>query len=204
MLHGRRSCERRKRYSVFLRKKKHTAHTAETACERMVASGALHAHIENKDKERVERDVEHGADGDGEHRRKAEALRRNEGIQPQREHDEQRADAVDEEIAAPVRHRPRRRPEGADKRLAENQHRRREHDAEQHEQYRSRIEYAARLLLLPFPEEDARQRRAAQPHEVGEGAHDEGDGKNDAQPRDGEGAFLSGNGADVHPVHEII
>ena len=63
---------------------------------------------------------------------------------------------------------------------------------------------AARLLPLLFPEENGRQRSSAESHEIGKGAHDERDGKDNAEPRDGKRPRLTGDGADVHSVHKII
>ena len=60
------------------------------------------------------------------------------------------------------------------------------------EQRRARVEDAARLLPFLFAEGDAGERRAAQPDEVGEGADDQGDGKDHAQARQGQPCgFLS-------------
>ena len=161
------------------------------------------SHPEHEYEERVERDVEHRAYRDGRHRRHAETLRRNKGIQPQRQHHEYRARTVNEKVIARVRKPRRRRPEKAHERLAASQHHGRQHRAHKQQQPDSAVENLGGVLFSVLAQFYSRQRRAAHSDKIAERADDKSYRENDAKPGKGVGA-LSGDASDIHPVHKIV
>ena len=64
--------------------------------------GATHAHVKDKDKQRVQEQVQHSPDGHGEHARDAEPLGVDEIVHAKTYHDEQRAAQVDCEVGVRI------------------------------------------------------------------------------------------------------
>ena len=87
----------------------------EDRCERRAA----HAHAEHEHEQRVEHDVERRADRHGEHARCGKALRGDEGVEPERELHEDRAETVDRDIFERVGERCVARAEEAEDRHGE-------------------------------------------------------------------------------------
>lgn len=125
------------------------------------------------------------------------------GLSPSREHDENRPRTVDKEIVAGIYKRIFRRAEQPDEGFAEQENRRGKQNPEKDEQRGARVKDGVCVLSFVFAEEDARQRRAAEAHEVGKRAYDERDGEHDAQPRQRLHADAL-DGTDVHAVYEIV
>ena len=165
--------------------------------------GATHAHVKDKDKQRVQEQVQHSPDGHGEHARDAEPLGVDEIVHAKTYHDEQRAAQVDGEVGVRIgiggvagTEQIHQRPA---KRIAEDG---KDQAAEQEHGEGIRHDLFC-LLRLPAAPCNGEEGRPAGAEEVGKGGDDGDDGQRQADACQRLGGRV-GDVADVDPVHHVV
>ena len=106
-----------------------TAHSAERNCEITVASAALYAHAQRKNKHRVQNDIHHSTQQYRDHAHAAEALGVDEIVHAKPQHHEHSAAQINGEVAVRIGESGITGAEQIQQRFFEREHQRREHKA---------------------------------------------------------------------------
>ncbi len=151
---------------------------------------ALDAHAESKDKERIERDICHGADADGSHARLSVSLSDDIGVESRRHDGENGADGIPREIVGGVSRDIASRAE----QFEEGRFQRKDeggeqdgHDREQHGAVIQDFSCAFQIALAHF---DGHGGGTAQTDPCPEGGKERDDGAADSRPRECEGTHF--------------
>ena len=164
---------------------------------------ALYPHIQGKNEDGVQDQVDDRAQEGGHHARAAEALGVDEGVHPQADHHGDGPGQVDEKVALGVAHGLVAAAHQVEEGLVEEVEHRREGRAQKEQEGKGHAHDAACPLVVPLPPGDGAQRCAAGAAEVGKGVDDIRHRHHQANA--GEGVPAHGvNVADEGPVHHVV
>ena len=192
----------RSRSVDFSEHRKRTTHAHETACERIVASAAPRTPMPNTNMNSGSSTML-SADRHGEHARCGKALRSDEGVEPERELHEDRAETVDRDIFERVGERRVARAEETEDRHGEKLHDERERERDRAEREGTRADDALRTVRGSLSHEHGNARRAAHAHERGE-CRDDHDRRHRHADAGERRRAVDRDVADVDAVYNII
>ena len=159
--------------------------------------------MQDKDKHRVQADVQNGADEHAEHGHQGLSLGADEGVESQGQLDENSTHQIDADVVHGVADGVFRGSKGVEDGLLKDAEARGEHHRRNQQHGGGVAQNLLRALPVPRTQADGGQRGAALSGEGGKGGdeHDDGEG----HPHSGEGdvAYL-GDVADIDAVHNVI
>ena len=170
----------------------------------MVASAAPpHAHVQRKDKNRVQNDVEYRADEDREHAGAGESLRGDEGVQAQRHLHGDGTQRVNRQIVPCVADGLLVGAEDQQRLAAEDQDDRRQQHRHHHEGHGAVAQNTLCILLAALAHHNGGAGGAAHAGECRKGTHQQNHRQGHAQAGQSRGSHHR-DVADVHTVHHIV
>ena len=159
--------------------------------------------IEYKDKKRVERDIQYGAENDRGHADLRKSLRRDKRVHAETDQDGDRSDHVDAEIIDRIRKRRFIPAEDLEDPWSDGKKKNGQDRSDDQKKCKGRCHHALCFSVFMLASGDRGKSGAAGAAEIGKGAYESNQRKAHAEARDGECAGFS-HVADIGSVDDII
>ena len=164
---------------------------------------APHAHIQQKNKNRIQNNISHSTQPRRQHADATKTLSVNKAVHAQTDHDKQRTAQVDGRIISGIHICNITGTEQIQQRLQASQTRRHQHGTRQQQHSKGRSHDPSSFFFVSCTSRDGEKRRAAHAKQVGKGIEDHNNGKTDAQAGQRQVAGAR-DLADIHAVHNIV
>ena len=163
----------------------------------------MNAHIESKDKDRVQDDIGNGTQKHRHHSDGPKALGIDKAVHTQPHHHEQVSQQIDGDIVLRVGDGGVAGPEEVEHGALKGQAQHCQHNSRSHHHYkRISHDFFCFFQVSPSPL-NGTQGRPAHSEQIGKSGDNGNDGKAKPQPRQGQGGVLR-NQTDIEPVHNIV